>query len=288
MDSDINMIHSSSILGARLDGSRVRECLEQAINRAIADGYTTFITSIFTDYQQAAARYISEIRKTDCNIQLFLVVPYAVDEARLKAHNYEIYQTANKIINAAEDTEPEPYVKTIAWMIEHSRRILYVKASNRSKKDMIKSLDLRNKELYIITAKPNISNRTKGTDPVYSIYPYNLLCEILRSEPPEDFFIPSDFEARLNRLLSQKDTRTHDIMLLRYKQGYNLREISERYEMSRERIRQIIEHEISTLRSRENMIYLLSKEQLNMAGIDCITNLQQDVITLNREVLEAR
>ena len=277
MDSDTNMIHSCSILGARIDRAKVRESLSLAIDRAISEGYTTFITSVFTEYEQDAIRHISEIRKTDSSIQLVLVVPYVADKARLKARYFVLYQAATKIVNAAETKDPDPYIKTIAWMVEHSKRILYVKASNRSRKDMIRDLDLRNKELYIIAANHNISNRVKGTNPIYSIYPFNLLCEILQSEPPEDLIIPPDFEVRLDNLLARIDSRTYKIMILRYKQGHTLQEIGDRFELGRERVRKIIQYMINKLQSQENMLYLLGQNNGEPADAASIAKSDPDL-----------
>ena len=80
-------------------------------------------------------------------------------------------------------------------------------------------------------------------------FPYNLLNDIL--EDSTEF--PENILERLDTALgtiSTKYYRDRDILLFRYRDGESLQEIADRYELSRERIRQIINRGLKRLRRK--------------------------------------
>lgn len=74
-------------------------------------------------------------------------------------------------------------------------------------------------------------------------WPYNLMYDVCG----EIMFFSKDHEAGLNEALSRLSSKERDIIIFRYKDGISLREIGDRYGVTRERIRQIEEKAVKKL-----------------------------------------
>lgn len=92
-------------------------------------------------------------------------------------------------------------------------------------------------------------------------YPYNLLCEIFgyedtaeKIEPKHD--IPADFYGSMEYMLATLSPRERDILHLRYVHHMTLPDIAAKYNVTRERIRQIEAKAIRKLRHPTRLRYI--------------------------------
>ena len=280
------MQHRCAIFGTRkyFEGyAATLECLKESILESVDEGFLTFVTSAQDGYELDAAKFICGMKEQDPRIHLIITIPYA-NQNRYWKTSWLFEEVCNKadlvkVVSTADD--PEANTKTNAWIVSKCVRILAAKNSQSTKMSRLAGFDLSEKEYIEVSVvwseERNEFRRAELSDyrgeeylqdaPKAVVFPYNLLCDVAqidRSEAQvfsEQF--PEDVLVRVFEAISKYGMRTQKIMSLRYCDNLTLQEIGDRFDLSRERVRQIIAKTINRLRAKTNMSFLKGVEILN-------------------------
>ena len=106
----------------------VKAKLEEAIQSAVADGYTTFISGMARGVDMWAAEVVLEERKNNNNIKLICASPYEGFEkswSLAERHRYNtILRKADYIKYVCEHYSLECFQIRNVWMVDHSARVI--------------------------------------------------------------------------------------------------------------------------------------------------------------------
>ncbi len=112
-----------------LEGNIIRE-LRKAIEAAIADGYTTFLSGGSWGVDLWAADIVLEIRRTNKDIKLILVIPFEGFENRWPADWVKHYRLVRKQADWEHIIAPtysaEVYQKRNRFLVNHASRLIAV------------------------------------------------------------------------------------------------------------------------------------------------------------------
>ena len=249
----------------------VQQWLADQIKDAIAEGYLTFITGMSMGVDIWAGETVVNLREIDPRLHLIAAVPWPGFSARWNAEwktRYErLIKRADLIKHISRTYDPYVFSKRNFWMVEHCTRVIaFYNGSDGGTKEMIEYAKERDIDVVIGGIIPPEEKPTKEPDPdpvLRREYPLNLIDAIMdcdtyqnsKSVCADD--IPADFDDRLRKAASTiKDERTYELLMARYREGCTLQVIAEREDLSRERIRQLLEKYIKRLRNPDILRYL--------------------------------
>ena len=107
---------------------KVKALLKSAIEQAIKDGYTTFITGMARGIDMWAAEIVLKKRRRNANIHLICASPFEGFESRWNATDRDSYRT---IIEKSDLTKyicahysPSCFQIRNTWMVDRSARVI--------------------------------------------------------------------------------------------------------------------------------------------------------------------
>ncbi|MBQ6608923.1 MAG: DUF1273 family protein [Oscillospiraceae bacterium] len=249
----------------------VQQWLTDQIKDAIADGYLTFITGMSMGVDIWAGEIIVNLRENDPRLHLIAAVPWPRFSARWNAEwktRYErLIKRADLVKHISRTYDPSVFTKRNFWMVEHCTRVIaFYNGSDGGTKEMIEYAQERDIDVVIGGIIPPKKKPAKELDPgpvPQRDYPLNLIDAIMDCETYQNSKIvctddiPADFDDRLRKAASTiKDERAYELLRDRYREGCTLQAIAEREDLSRERIRQLLEKYIKRLRNPDILRYL--------------------------------
>ena len=108
----------------------IKQDLEEAIQKAVQDGYTTFITGMAYGVDIWAGEIICQLRQTYPEIHLIAAVPFPDFEERWTKKWKNAYASlldkADLVHYICLDYCPQAYQKRNEWMVDHSSRVIAV------------------------------------------------------------------------------------------------------------------------------------------------------------------
>lgn len=292
------LLHRCAVFGTRSQNDGYYPTLgyaRAAIMQAIEEGYVTFITEARDGFELDLAKFLCVVKENNPSIHLVIVQPYAYKNRFW--NTIPIYKQvcaqadAIRIISTADD--PQAQEKTTEWMLDRCSRIISVTSSHGTIIERLKKFDCSEKEFVNIAARwsKEEGKYFRADNPIFFEdkenrreeekklrFPYNLLCDVLNLTPEKikEQVFPDDVEARIISLLTQQGNRCLQIMKLRYEEELTLQAIGEKYDLSRERIRQIIKKSINKLRYKPRLSFLLGNNADSIeAPNDVSTNNEQ-------------
>ena len=108
--------------------NRVKAALRKEIERAIADGFTCFMSGFADGVDQYFAEIVLEMRRLNPALELVAVIPYQkrLDNLQKKKRTYKMLETCADIIVIREEYQPSVYSHRNRYMVEHSDRVIAV------------------------------------------------------------------------------------------------------------------------------------------------------------------
>ena len=108
--------------------NRVKAALRQEIEKAIADGFTCFMSGFAEGVDQYFADIVLEMRKSNSTLELVAVIPYQkrLDSLREKKWTYEMLEECADVVVIREEYQPSVYSHRNRYMVEHSDRVIAV------------------------------------------------------------------------------------------------------------------------------------------------------------------
>lgn len=108
----------------------IKRDLEEAIQKAVRDGYTTFITGMAYGVDIWAGEIICQLRQTHPEIHLIAAVPFPGFEERWtpkwKKAYVSLLDKADLVRFICPDYSPQAYQKRNEWMVDHASRVIAV------------------------------------------------------------------------------------------------------------------------------------------------------------------
>lgn len=108
----------------------ILEDLKQAINQAIDDGYTTFITGMAYCVDIWAGELVLKKRFWNRNIKLIAAIPFAGFESRWndrwKDRYHKLLNKADEVHYICDGYSKYAYQKRNEWMVDRSTRVIAV------------------------------------------------------------------------------------------------------------------------------------------------------------------
>ena len=108
--------------------NRVKAALRKEIEKAVADGFTRFMSGFTEGVDQYFAEIVLEMRKSNPALELVAVIPYQkrLDNLRQKKRTYEMLEACVDVVVIREEYQPSVYSHRNRYMVEHSDRVIAV------------------------------------------------------------------------------------------------------------------------------------------------------------------
>ena len=108
--------------------NRVRAALRKEIEKAVADGFTCFMSGFAEGVVQYFAEIVLEMRKSNPALELLAVIPYRkrLDNLRQKKWTYDMLEACTDVVVIREEYQPSVYSHRNRYMVEHSDRVIAV------------------------------------------------------------------------------------------------------------------------------------------------------------------
>lgn len=225
--------------------------LSQQIDQAIQDGFVTFISGMAMGIDIWAGQLVLEKKASHPGIHLIAVTPYPTFSWRWSEEWKQAYtalwEAADHRVTICKGFQQEAFDLRNKWLVDHSSRIIAF--FNGSSGGAFNTLEYAVSEgLEHIEYETERQRENKLVLP----YPQNLLMRIdLQGQPPEDI------EDRLEAFFQIRDERQADMLRSYFVGHQTLQSIGDRYELSRERVRQLIEKNLRLLRHAGRRAFLL-------------------------------
>lgn len=114
----------------RRSETEIKADLESAIQQAITDGYTTFITGMAYGVDIWAGQIVVRLRKSNPALHLIAAVPFRGFEDRWSADWKRAYQELLEQVNLVKYICPGynagAYQRRNEWMVDHASRVIAV------------------------------------------------------------------------------------------------------------------------------------------------------------------
>lgn len=108
--------------------NRVKTALRMEIEKAVADGFTCFMSGFAEGVDQYFAEIVLEMRKSNLALELVAAIPYQkrLDNLRQKKRTYEMLEACVDVVVIRQEYQPSVYSHRNRYMVEHSDRVIAV------------------------------------------------------------------------------------------------------------------------------------------------------------------
>ena len=108
--------------------NRVKAALRNELEKAVADGFTRFMSGFAEGVDQYFAEIVLEMRKSNPALELVAVIPYQkrLDNLRQKKWTYAMLEACADVVVIREEYQPSVYSHRNRYMVEHSDRVIAV------------------------------------------------------------------------------------------------------------------------------------------------------------------
>ena len=106
----------------------VKAALMREIEKAVADGFTCFMSGFVEGVDQYFVEMVMGKQKDDPSLELIAVIPYQkrLDSLRAKGRTYEMLEACHDVVVIREEYQPSVYSHRNRYMVEHSNRVIAV------------------------------------------------------------------------------------------------------------------------------------------------------------------
>ena len=247
------------------DPETVKAWLLEKIDQAIADGYRTFICGCGMGVDLWAGRIVLQKKQQDPSLHLIAAPPWPGFAGKWSIDWHIQYSNlmrhADLVVPVSEHYHNGVFQKRNEWMVDHSNRVIayYNGAPGGTENTIDYALS---KGIEVVSNNPDYRPREKKRKQMKSEkmpYPENLLRDIGLEKvfgKPEYTPLNEDQTAGLAHALTTIREREQEMIRLRYEEKKTLQEIGDQYELSRERVRQIIAKGVRKLRHPSRTVYV--------------------------------
>ena len=129
----------------------IRDALKKEVEKAVEDGYVSFLSSFTGPAEQVFAETVLDLKKDHPDLRLYAVIPYRTKLVRLMDQ-----EAAKRLLDACEDIivlkeeyQPNVYTEQNRYLAEHSDRaiIVYDGREKGATVNMIRQVHRNKKEM---------------------------------------------------------------------------------------------------------------------------------------------
>ena len=272
----------------------VRAWLEKEIDRAIADGYTTFISGCAMGVDIWAGQIVLGKKADHPSLRLIAATPWPGFAARWteewKRQYDSLLKGADLVYTVSDHYHEGVFLQRNRWMADHSRRLIaYFSGAPGGTKDTVDYARAQGLEVVVSTTgpKPKKKHRSKADEPARPAYPENLLADIgFEAVFGQNSFVPlsPDRLAGLDHVISLLPGREQELLRLRYREMRTLQECGDRFGFSRERARQVLVKSVRKLRHPSRAAFIRDgyrKAELALM-IKCAESIKKNLLAERR------
>jgi len=108
--------------------NHIKAELQREVDKAVADGFTRFISGFTDGVDQYFAEIVLELKKANPALELVAVLPYRkrLDNLLKKGKTYEMLEACSDVVVIREEYQPSVYSHRSRYMVEHSDRVIVV------------------------------------------------------------------------------------------------------------------------------------------------------------------
>ena len=108
--------------------NNIKAALLREIEKAVADGFTCFMSGFAEGVDQYFVEMVMEKQKDNPALELIAVIPYQkrLDSLRAKGRTYEMLEACRDVVVIREEYQPSVYSRRNRYMVEHSDRVIAV------------------------------------------------------------------------------------------------------------------------------------------------------------------
>ena len=245
--------------------AEIKRWLSEQIDHAIAAGYTTFISGCAMGVDLWAAQIVFQKKQQNPSLRLIAATPWPGFSNKWsmawQVQYSDLLKNADLVVPISKHYHNSVFQQRNEWMVDHSNRIIaYYNGAPGSTKDTIDYA--AGKGIEVVTNNPVYKPREKRRKLMESEkipYPENLLTDLgleLVFGKPEYAPLNDDQVAGLAHALTTILPREQEMIRLRYEEKKTLQEIGNQYQLSRERVRQIIAKGVRKLRHPSRTVYI--------------------------------
>ncbi len=245
--------------------AEIKQWLSEQIDSAIAAGYTTFISGCAMGVDIWAAQIVFQKKQQNPSLRLIAATPWPGFSNKWsndwQVQYSDLLKNADLIIPVSNHYHKSVFQQRNEWMVDHSNRVIaYFNGAPGGTKNTIDYAT--SKGIEVVTNNPDYKpkeKRRKLMESEKTPYPENLLTDMgleLVFGKPEYTPLNDDQMAGLAHALTTIREREQEMIRLRYEEKKTLQEIGDRYELSRERVRQIIAKGVRKLRHPSRTVYI--------------------------------
>ena len=138
----------------------IRDALKKEVEKAVEDGYVSFLSSFTGPAEQVFAETVLDLKKDHPDLRLYAVIPYRNKLKRLMNQEAvkELLSACDDIIVLKEEYQPNVYTERNRYLAEHSDRaiIIYDGRDKGSTVNMIRQVHRNKKEMREIPIGLNL------------------------------------------------------------------------------------------------------------------------------------
>lgn len=245
----------------------VKNWLNEQIDEAIADGYKTFITGCAMGVDIWAGQIVLQKKEQNPDLHLIAATPWPGFASRWsndwqRQYN-DLIHKADWVVNVSNHYDDGVFTKRNNWMCDHSNRVIaFYNGAPGGTRNMLAYAET--KQIEIVTNNPEYTlvekqkRERKESKAEKVSFPENLITDIgleLVFENAQYVPLTEDQLAGLKYAITTIRDREQEMLSLRYEKQQTLQEIGEHYELSRERVRQILVKAVRKLRHPSRVKY---------------------------------
>ena len=245
----------------------VKKWLIGQIDQAIADGYKTFITGCAMGVDIWAGQIVLQKKEQNSDLHLIAATPWPGFASRWsnewKRQYNDLIHKADWVVNVSDHYDDGVFTKRNNWMCDHSNRVIaFYNGAPGGTRNMLAYAET--KQIEIVTNNPEYApvekqkREQKESKAEKVSFPENLITDIgleLVFENAQYVPLTEDQLAGLKYAITTIRDREQEMLSLRYEKQQTLQEIGEHYELSRERVRQILVKAVRKLRHPSRVKY---------------------------------
>ena len=270
----------------------VKQWLEQQIDKAIADGYRTFISGCAMGVDIWAGQIVLRKKAKNAEIRLIAATPWPGFSNKWhidwQVQYSDLLKNADLIIPVCNHYHKGVFQQRNEWMVDHSNRVIaYFNGAPGGTKNTIDYA--ANKGIEVVTNNPNYEPKQKKERRASSkaeklSYPENLITDIgLEAVFGVNEYTPlnDDQMKGLQKAIESIRPREQEALRVRYEQQGTLQVVGDHFSFSRERARQILVKALRKLRNPLRLDYI--KEGYEAAELrrklQCAEDLKKNLAT---------
>ena len=266
-------LHRCCFLGHRPEKlaespEEVKKWLETQIDRAISDGFTTFITGCAMGADLWAAQIVIRKKAERAALRLIAAVPWPGFPARWsdawRRQYDEALKGADLVVRICDHYHDGVFRQRNEWMADHSGRVIaFYNGESGGTGDTIEYARSRGIEVVVNeTEKESRPKRERGAKeetPPETPFPENLLTDIgLEAVFGEDRYtaLSGDRMKGLEHIIGTLPRKEKEMLVFRYREGRTFRECGERFGVTRQRAQQIVTKAVGKLRHPSRIAFI--------------------------------